>query len=130
MNFDIVKKYSELKWYKWLDIKVGQQLEIHETIWEGTNKRTWKFKGLVLKVSKPSHHDGTFTIRGVSSGLSIEKIYPFSFKNFEKIILLDEYKIRRAKLYYMREKIGKDAKLKSLLTNAEREKVIFEKASA
>lgn len=45
--------------------------------------------------------------------MTIEKIYPLSFPNFEKVILLDDYKIRRSKLYYIRDKVGKDARFKS-----------------
>lgn len=70
---------------------------------------------MVIKTQKPSHPDGTFTIRGVTSGHTIEKVYPFSFPNFAKVILLDEYKIRQSKLYYIREKVGKDAKFKSVI---------------
>ena len=75
-------------------------------------KRIWKFKWLVIKV-KPNHPDGTFTIRGEVARMTIEKIYPLSFPNFEKVILLDDYKIRRSKLYYIRDKVGKDARFKS-----------------
>ncbi len=79
--------------------------------------RIWKFKGLVVKVRKPAHPDGTFTIRGSVAGHTIEKIYPLSFPKFEKVILLDEYKTRRTKLYYIRDKVGKDAKFKSKITS-------------
>lgn len=96
------------------------QLEIHEKVGDGNNQRIRKFKGLVIKVKRPNHVDGTFTIRGKVAGIAIEKIYPLSFVNFEQVVLLDEYKIRRAKLYYMREKVGKDAKMKSVLTQSER----------
>jgi hypothetical protein len=51
----------------------------------------------------------------------IEKIYPLSFKNFDKIILLDEYKVRRAKLYYIRDKVGKDARFTSKITPENRD---------
>lgn len=96
------------------------QLELHEEVGEGNNKRIWKFKGLVLKVKKASHVDGTFTIRGKTAGHTIEKIYPLSFLKFAKVLLLDEYKIRRAKLYYMRDKVGKSARMTSTLTKDEK----------
>jgi hypothetical protein len=75
---------------------------------------------LVLKVRRPNHADGTFTIRGKTAGHTIEKIYPLSFINFDHVYLLDLYKVARAKLYYIREKIGKDAKMKSLMTAEQR----------
>lgn len=106
--------------YHILPVQPGMQLEIHEKVGEGNNQRIRRFKGLVIKVRKPKHAEGSFTIRGKVAGVSIEKIYPLSFPNFTQVLLLDEYKIRRAKLYYMREKIGKDAKMKSILTQSER----------
>jgi ribosomal protein L19 len=90
---------------KILQVKTGQLLEIHETIGEGDNKRNWKFKCMVYGVKNPSHPNGTFLVRGVSSGLVIEKIYPLCFEKFSKIILLDEFKVRKSKIYAMREKV-------------------------
>ena len=115
MNFERLKKLYQKKQYPILPIKVGQQVEIHEKVGDGDNTRIWKFKGLVIKVKKPNHPDGTFTVRGPVARMTIEKIYPLSFLNFDKVLLLDEYKVRRSKLYYIREKVGKSAKMKSLL---------------
>lgn len=105
---------------KKIQVKVGQLLEIHETIGEGDNKRNWKFRCLVYSVKNPSHPNGTFLVRGVSSGVVIEKIYPLCFDRFAKIILLDEFKVRRAKLYFLRTKVGKGARLKSLISSDRR----------
>ena len=96
------------------------QLELHEEVGEWNNKRIWRFKWLVIKVQKSKHADGTFTIRGKTAGHTIEKIYPLSFPKFKKVMLLDEYKIRRAKLYYIRDKVGKDARMKSILSKEEK----------
>lgn len=52
--------------------------------------------------------------------MTIEKIYPLSFPNFDKVLLLDAYKVRQAKIYYIREKIGKDARMKSISTAEQR----------
>lgn len=71
-------------------------------------------------MKRKNHAHGTFTIRGKAAGHTIEKIYPLSFPNFDKVLLTDLYKIRRAKLYYIREKVGKDARMTSMLTNAEK----------
>lgn len=71
-------------------------------------------------MKKKNHADGTFTIRGKAAGHTIEKVYPLSFPHFEKVLLTDLYRVRRSKLYYIREKVGKDARMKSLLTNAEK----------
>lgn len=105
---------------KKIQVKVGQLLEIHETIGEGDNKRNWKFRCLVYSVNNPSHPNGTFLVRGVSSGVVIEKIYPLCFEKFSKIVLLDEFKVRRSKLYFLRNKVGKGARLKSLISSDRR----------
>jgi len=103
-----------------LPVRPGMFLEIHEIVWEWDAKRIWKFKGLVIKVKNPNQPDGTFTIRGEAARMTIEKIYPLSFPNFSKVILLDDYKIRRSKLYYIREKIWKDARFKSIIESEKR----------
>lgn len=118
MNNARLQELYQQKGYKTLAIKPGLYLELREKLGD----RIWRFKGLVIKVQKPSHPDGTFTIRGVAAGHTIEKVYPLSFPKFEKVIVLDEYKIRRSKLYYIREKVGKSAKFKSLLTADKKDK--------
>ena len=71
-------------------------------------------------MKKPNHVDGTFLIRGKAAGHTIEKIYPLSFVNFEKVLLVDSFRTRRARLYYIRDKVGKDAKMKSEATAEEK----------
>lgn len=95
-------------------------LELHEKVWQWSNERIWKFKWLVIKVKKPNHVDGTFLIRGKAAGHTIEKIYPLSFGKFEKVLLVDSFRTRRARLYYIRDKVGKDAKMKSEATAEEK----------
>jgi large subunit ribosomal protein L19 len=113
MNTPILKAIHQQQKSIILPIKPGQQLELHEKIGDEANMRIWKFKGLVIKVQHPNQPSGTFTIRGKVAGLTIEKIYPLSFPKFDKVLLLDEFKVRRAKLYYLRDKVGKGAKMKS-----------------
>ncbi len=113
MNFERLKKIFDTKESKKYDIKPWQYLEIHEVIWEWSSKRIWKFKWLVIKVKKKNSFDWTFTVRWKTSGVTLEKVYPLSFPFFDKIVVLDHYKIRRAKLYYIREKVWKGAKMKS-----------------
>lgn len=103
-----------------LPVKPGMMLEIHERVGDGDNNRIWKFKCLVLKVKKPNHPDGSFTVRGDVARMTIEKIYPLSFDKFEKVILLDDFKVRRSKLYYIRDKVGKDARMKSIISSDKR----------
>ena len=130
MNFKRLKSLYDQNGYPILPVKSGMFLEIHEKVGEGDNTRIWKFKGLVLKVKKPNHPDGTFTIRWDVARMTIEKIYPLSFGKFDKVLLIDDYKIRRSKLYYLRDKVGKGARLKSKIeswkrnTNLITEKVV------
>lgn len=121
MNYERLKSVYAKQGAAILPIKKGMQLEVHERVGEGSTQRIWKFKGLVIKVKKPNHPDGTFTIRGTASGVTLEKIYPLSFPHFDKVVLLDEFKARKSKLYYMRDKIGKDARLKSKIAADRRE---------
>ncbi len=120
MNEKRIAAMRVAKWYHILPIKTGMQLELHEHVWEGNNKRIWRFKWLVIAVKRPNHATWSFTIRWKVAGNTIEKIYPLSFPHFDKVMLLDQYKIRRAKLYYIREKVGKDARMKSELTQADK----------
>ena len=120
MNFDRIKTLQEKNNVSLLDVQPGMYLEIHEKIGEGDSNRVWRFKGLVIKVKKPQNADGSFTIRGTVAGVDVEKIYPLSFTKFDKVTLLDDYKIRKSKLYYIREKVGKDARMKSKISSDKR----------
>lgn len=119
MNTERLKHFYDNNGAKVLEIKAGMNIEIHEKDVE-TN-RIWRFKCLVIKVKKPKHADGTFTVRWTVAWVVVEKIYPLSFNNFDKIILLDEYKVRRAKLYYIRDKVGKSARFTSKITPENRD---------
>ena len=118
MNHERLKYISDTNGYTILPVKAGMQVELHERVGEGSTERIWKFKGLIIKAGSA---DGSFTIRGLAAGQTIEKVYPLSFPKFEKVILMDEYKVRRAKLYYIREKVGKSARMKSKITADKRE---------
>jgi len=121
MNFKRLQKVYNVFWLWILDnIKVGQFLELHEEIWEWDNKRIRKFKCLVIKIWNKSHPSWTFMVRWVSTWNTIEKIYPLSYNKFKKIILVDEYKVRKSKLYFIRHKLGKDARFKSKITSDRR----------
>jgi large subunit ribosomal protein L19 len=120
MNFQLIQHIVNEQWYQILPVKVGQLIEVQENIGEGNNKRIWKFRGIVLRINKPNNHDGSFVLRGESSGVKIEKIYPLSYNKFQKVELLDEYKVRKSRLFYHRTKIGKAAKMKSIISKENR----------
>jgi len=127
MNYERLQSVYSKNGYPILPVRTGMFIEVHEKVWEGSTERIWKFRGLVIKTKKENHPDGTFTMRWTCSGVTVEKIYPFSFNKFEKVLLLDEYKVRKSKLYYMRDKIWKDARLKSIITAENRDTDLLKK---
>lgn len=120
MNYNRLKNIHNKNQTTILPVRPGMFLEIHEIVGEWDTKRILKFKGLVIKVKNPNQPDGTFTVRGEAARMTIEKIYPLSFPNFSKVLLLDDYKIRRSKLYFIREKVWKDARFKSIIESSKR----------
>jgi large subunit ribosomal protein L19 len=97
-------------------VRVGDRVKIHqrivETTKDGTKERIQIFEGLVIKVGSGAGANKTITVRKIASGVGVEKIFPLHSKNVAQIEILSHSKIRRAKLYYMRERTGKSARLK------------------
>ena len=87
------------------DIEIGDTLNIFQ-------KGASPFLGIVIKKNSGGGPSATFTIRGIYSGVGVEKIYPLYSPTIIKIERLKSAKVRRAKLYYLRDKIGKKAELK------------------
>ena len=127
MNYERLQSVYSKNGSPILPVKTWMFIEVHERVWEGSTERIWKFKWLVIKTKKENHPDGTFTMRWTCSGVTVEKIYPFSFNKFDKVLLLDEYKVRKSKLYYMRNKIWKDARLKSIISSENRDTDLLKK---
>ncbi|MBN2542030.1 50S ribosomal protein L19 [bacterium] len=93
------------------DFNVGDTIKVSVKIREGEKERTQVFGGIVI--SKRGKGTGTsFTVRKVSSGVGVERVFPLYSPNIDKIERVKEGKIRRAKLYYLRDKVGKSAKVK------------------
>lgn len=93
-------------------IRVGMRVKVFQRIKEGNKERTQTFEGLVIKVNKNKGINQTFTVRTIVGGVGVEKIFPVHADTIEKIEVLKQHKVRRAKLYYMRERSGKSARLK------------------
>ena len=95
-------------------IEIGDTVKIHNRIKEGTRERIQSFEGTVI-----ARHGGgineTFTVRRISYGVGVEKIFPIHSPNVEKVEFVRHGKVRRAKLYYLRDKVGKKSKLKEVL---------------
>ncbi|MCS7317037.1 MAG: 50S ribosomal protein L19 [Candidatus Dojkabacteria bacterium] len=87
-------------------IKVGQTVEVSTIIREGDKSRIQVFKGLVIAI-KGSGVSKTFTVRKISYGVGVEKIFPLHSPNIADIKIITEEKVRRSKLYFMRDRVGK-----------------------
>lgn len=110
-------------------IRPGMTVRIHQRIKEGEKQRIQIFEGLVIKINSGYGADKTITVRKIVDGIGVEKIYPVYSTNIEKIEIIKKSKIRRAKLYYMRSRSGKSARLKeSFVSKKEMEESIEELA--
>lgn len=113
---------------KALGIKAGDTVRVHQKIQDKGKTRIQVFEGLVLARKHGSEPGATFTVRKVASGVGVEKIYPLYSPNIDKIEIVKRAKVRRAKLYYIREKVARQIRrqmrrmnLVSLATESEME---------
>ncbi|QMU99449.1 50S ribosomal protein L19 [Borrelia sp. A-FGy1] len=90
------------------EFKVGDTVRVSYKIIEGSNERIQNFEGLVISIQNKGIGQ-TFLVRKISSGIGVEKIFPIHSPIIEKVQVLKRGKVRRAKLYYMRGRIGKAA---------------------
>ena len=93
---------------------IGDTVRVHNRIKEGTRERIQVFEGTVLKRQNGGART-TFTVRKTSGGIGVEKTWPLHSPNIEKVEIVRYGKVRRAKLFYLRERIGKRAKVKELV---------------
>lgn len=93
-------------------LKAGYTVRVHQRITEGSKERVQIFEGLVIKVGSGSGINKTFTVRKIVDGVGVEKLFPFYAPSIEKIEIIKSGKVRRSKLYYMRDRTGKSARLR------------------
>ena len=96
------------------EFAVGDTVKVYGKIKEGNRERIQVFEGIVLKRQGGSNRE-TFTVRKMSNGVGVEKTWPLHSPNVEKIEVIRRGKVRRAKLNYLRERVGKRAKVKELV---------------
>lgn len=96
------------------EFKVGDTVRVHGKIKEGNRERIQIFEGTVIKKQGGSNR-ATFTVRKFSNGVGVEKTWPLHSPNVEKVEVVRQGKIRRAKLYYLRDRVGKKAKVKEVI---------------
>ena len=95
-------------------VKVGDTVRMHVKVKEGSRERIQVFEGTVI-AKKHGGIEETFTVRRISYGIGVEKVFPLHSPVIEKIETVRTGKVRRAKLYYLRDRVGKSAKIKEKL---------------
>ena len=95
-------------------INVGDTVRVSNKIKEGTRERVQLFEGTVIAKNGGGISE-TFTVRRVSYGVGVEKTFPVHSPNVEKVEIVRNGKVRRAKLYYLRDRVGKSSKVKEQL---------------
>lgn len=93
---------------------VGDTVKVHVKVKEGNRERIQMFEGIVLKRQNGGLRE-TFTVRRISYGVGVERTFPVHSPMIEKVEVVRRGKVRRAKLYYLRNRVGKAAKVKELL---------------
>lgn len=92
------------------DIRVGDTVRVHQKIEEKGKYRIQIFEGLVLARKHGTEAGGTITVRRVASGVGVEKVFPLYSPMIEKFEVVKRSRVRRSKLYYIREKVSREAR--------------------
>ena len=114
-HFQIKKNVPELN--------TGDRIRVHQKIKEGAKERVQVFEGIVLKTQHGKGINGSFTVRRITLGVGVEKTFPLHLPSIVKIEKLRSAKVRRAKLFYIRDLIGKRA---NKLKKEKDDKVVWE----
>jgi large subunit ribosomal protein L19 len=115
MNNDYIKNLEASQMKESVDeFSVGDTVKVHNKIKEGNRERIQIFEGTVIKRQGGSNRE-TFTVRKISNGVGVEKTWPVHSPFVEKIEVVRYGKVRRAKLNYLRSRVGKAAKVKELV---------------
>ena len=96
------------------EFNVGDTVKVYGKIKEGNRERIQVFEGTVIKKQGGSNR-ATFTVRKSSNGIGVEKTWPLHSPNVEKVEVVRQGKVRRAKLFYLRDRVGKKAKVKEIV---------------
>lgn len=93
--------------------RVGDTLRLQVKVVEGEKERLQSFEGIVIKMNRGGNR-ATFTVRKISYGIGVERIFPLHSNRLEKIQVMSRGKVRRARLYYLRGRTGKAARVETL----------------
>ena len=96
------------------EIRTGYTVRVHQKIKEGDKFRIQVFEGLVIAKKHGQGISATITVRKISNGVGVERIFPLHLPTIEKIEVVKKHRVRRAKLYYIRQKSAKQSRLKEI----------------
>ncbi|MGN0243258.1 MAG: 50S ribosomal protein L19 [Lachnospiraceae bacterium] len=112
---DIIKSIEQAQLKKEVpEFRVGDTVRVSAKVIEGNRERIQVFEGIVIKRQNGGNRE-TFTVRKTSNGIGVEKTWPLHSPIVDKIEVVRKGKVRRAKLYYLRDRVGKRAKVKELV---------------
>src|SRR3977135_2715049 len=94
------------------EFRVGDSVRVHVKVREGEKERVQAFEGVVIKINRGGNR-AAFTVRKISYGVGVERIFPLHSPRLEKIQVLSRGRVRRARLYYLRDLSGKAARVAS-----------------
>ena len=112
---DLIKELNKAELEKELPtVQVGDTVRVHVKVKEGSRERIQVFEGTVI-AKKHGGIEETITVRRISYGVGVEKVFPVHSPSISTIEVVRSGKVRRAKLYYLRDRVGKGAKIKEKL---------------
>jgi large subunit ribosomal protein L19 len=112
ISMDLINALKEQQVKKDLPaVEIGDNVRVHVKIKEGSRERIQVFEGMVI-ARKHTGLEESITVRRVSFGIGVEKIFPLNSPIIDKIEIVHHGKVRRAKLYYLRDRVGKGARVK------------------
>ena len=108
----VEQSFSQNKTATYPEFKAGDTITVTYRIKEGDKERLQDFRGVVMQICGATPFTRTFTVRKISGGIGVERIFPFESPFIEKIELNKVGKVRRARIFYLRNLAGKKARLK------------------
>ncbi len=110
---DAIKHFAQLSMKKNApDLRAGDTVRVHQKIREGTRERIQMFEGVVMAVRGGTAINSSFVVRRVASGVGVEKTFPLHSPNVVKVERLKTSKVRQARLYYLRTRFGRNARMR------------------
>ena len=108
----VEQSFANEKVASYPEFKAGDTITVTSKIKEGDKFRLQNFRGTVIQISGATPYTRTFTVRKVSGGIGVEKIFPYQSPSIEKIEINKHGKVRRARIFYLRDLSGKKARIK------------------